>query len=505
MAIDAAQKKRHLVWLRMDLRIADNMALSEACADPLAQVSVIYIATPQQWKQHAMSPRQAGLIYHALLGLRQALQQRGIEFIYQQCDDFTQAAAWLVNYCRQHQVDSLFYNCQYEWNEWQRDRWVDHQLERETAVYRYDDSLLLPPGSVLTQTGTMFSVYSPFYRAVMHKLLSADSRCRPAPAPRGEPLPLSRDDLHPFDYPRQEQTLFVTSEEQAGLRLQEFCQHTVAHYHQQRDFPALPATSLLSACLAIGLLSVRQCLNCLLLNHPDVLQQMAGGASSWLNEIIWREFYRHLLVARPELARHQPFHHWGQYLQWSDNKEHFQAWQQGRTGYPIVDAAMRQLAATGWMHNRLRMITASFLVKDLHLNWRWGEHYFMSQLTDGDLAANNGGWQWAASTGADAAPYFRIFNPSRQGEKFDPCGTFIRQWLPELTEVPDKWIHQPWQWANLQQKTLSYPLPIVDHGTERKLTLTLFANAKNMATQYKPAAIPAYSEYETVQSRRRTR
>ena len=215
---------------------------------------------------------------------------------------------------------------------------------------------------------------------------------------------------------------------------------------------------------------------CLLVEQPQALE--GGSGSVWLNELIWREFYRHLLTYYPALCRHQPFIRWTDRVQWQNSVTHLQAWQTGNTGYPIVDAAMRQLNGTGWMHNRLRMIAASFLVKDLLIDWRKGEQYFMSQLIDGDLAANNGGWQWAASTGTDAAPYFRIFNPTTQGEKFDRDGDFIRQWVPELRDVPGKAIHEPWPWAEKMQVTLNYPRPIVDHKQARLATLSAYEAAR---------------------------
>ncbi len=199
----------------------------------------------------------------------------------------------------------------------------------------------------------------------------------------------------------------------------------------------------------------------LLTEHPAALD--GGAGATWLNELIWREFYRHLMVYYPKLCKGRPFTAWTDKVAWRAEEAALQAWQRGETGFPIVDAAMRQLNATGWMHNRLRMIVASFLTKDLRLDWRAGERYFMSQLIDGDLAANNGGWQWAASTGTDAAPYFRIFNPTTQGEKFDKQGVFIRRWLPELAKVPEKALHQPWAWADKQGITLDYSRPIVDH------------------------------------------
>ena len=208
---------------------------------------------------------------------------------------------------------------------------------------------------------------------------------------------------------------------------------------------------------------------------------MDGGAGSvWLNELIWREFYRHLMTYHPDLCKHRPFISWTDNVKWQHDEARLQAWQKGETGYPIVDAAMRQLNETGWMHNRLRMITASFLVKDLLIDWRIGERYFISQLIDGDLAANNGGWQWAASTGTDAAPYFRIFNPTTQGQKFDANGDFIRRWLPALRNVPAKAIHDPWAWADKQGVKLDYPRPIVDHKQARTATLAAYEAARKV-------------------------
>ncbi|MEK2715535.1 deoxyribodipyrimidine photo-lyase, partial [Salmonella enterica subsp. enterica] len=238
-------------------------------------------------------------------------------------------------------------------------------------------------------------------------------------------------------------------------------------------------TSRLSASLATGGLSPRQCLHRLLAEQPQALD--GGPGSVWLNELIWREFYRHLMTWYPALCKHQPFIRWTKRVAWQENPHYFQAWQKGETGYPIVDAAMRQLNATGWMHNRLRMITASFLVKDLLIDWRLGERYFMSQLIDGDLAANNGGWQWAASTGTDSAPYFRIFNPTTQGERFDRDGEFIRQWLPALRDIPGKAIHEPWRWAEKAGVVLDYPRPIVEHKQARIATLSAYEAARKGA------------------------
>ncbi|MBP2170350.1 deoxyribodipyrimidine photo-lyase [Erwinia toletana] len=469
----------HLVWLRNDLRVNDNTALYAACRDKQAKVIALFIATPQQWQQHQMAPRQAAFIYDNLQLLQQALAERGIPLHYHQCDDFTASVAFITGFCQQQQVDQLFYNYQYEVNELQRDALVEKALFwQDIVVQGFDDSLLLPPGSVQTGNREMYKVFTPFSKAFVKRLQLGLPECVPAPAARdGAPLQ-KLPALEPFDYPRQpfDQQLFPAGEQAAIKQLRHFSKQPVMDYPSQRDIPALDGTSRLSVYLATGVLSPRQCLHRLLKDHPNAL---AGDDSFiWLNELIWREFYRHLLVAWPALCRHQPFTRWTRNVQWQVDDQQLQAWQQGKTGYPIVDAAMRQLNSLGWMHNRLRMITASFLVKDLLIDWRAGERYFMSQLIDGDLAANNGGWQWAASTGTDAAPYFRIFNPTTQGERFDAQGKFIRHWLPELRDVPDADIHQPQLWAKKNQQTLDYPQPMVDHKEARKRTLEAFEAAR---------------------------
>ncbi|MCA4824518.1 deoxyribodipyrimidine photo-lyase [Serratia sp. JUb9] len=470
----------HLVWLRNDLRITDNKALHAACSDPQAQVVALFIATPQQWRQHEMAPRQAAFIYANLLPLQSQLAQRGIPLVVHQCDDFADSVRWLTDYCRTTGVDALFYNRQYELNERRRDRQVETALADTLTCHAFDDALLLPPGSVQTGNGEMYQVYTPFRKAFLQRLYSADVRSLPAPAVRASGAIAPPAAPVPFVDPDAawDAAAFPPGEEHALRRLRTFCREQVQDYRQQRDFPALDATSGLSPYLAIGVLSPRQCVNRLRLTCPDLLEQPDGGAFTWLNELIWREFYRHLLVAYPALCRHRPFIGWTDAVRWNPDAGALQAWQQGRTGYPIVDAAMRQLNNTGWMHNRLRMIVASFLVKDLLIDWRAGERYFMRQLLDGDFAANNGGWQWAASTGTDAAPYFRIFNPTMQGERFDPQGAFIRKWLPELADVPDNELHHPHRWAEKQGIALAYPPPIVDHRQARLTTLAAFEAAK---------------------------
>ncbi|ATO32216.1 Deoxyribodipyrimidine photo-lyase [Dickeya dianthicola] len=472
----------HLVWFRHDLRLTDNLALHAACQDPDARVEAVFIATPQQWASHAMAPCQAAFLLDNLRCLQQALGEKGIPLHYRQCDDFAASVRWLADFCRERQATHLFYNRQYEWNERQRDRQLEQALAGVSECRGFDDSLLLPPGSVVTGSGDMYKVFTPFRTAFLKCLQQRDVASVPTPAARRQG-DITLASLAPFDYPQTDVHADFPAGEPAALqRLRQFCREQVMLYHEQRELPALAATSKLSPYLALGILSPRQCFNRLRMEHPDWLARSDSGAFTWFNELVWREFYRHLLVFSPTLCKHQPFIGWTRRVAWRNAPDELAAWQRGETGYPIVDAAMRQLNQTGWMHNRLRMICASFLVKDLLHDWREGERYFMSQLLDGDLAANNGGWQWAASTGTDAAPYFRIFNPTTQGERFDPDGEFIRRWVPELAQIPGKAVHQPHHWAARQQRQIDYPLPIVDHKQARTRTLAAFEAAKNGET-----------------------
>ncbi len=345
-------------------------------------------------------------------------------------------------------------------------------------IYAFDDALLLPPKSVKNQNGKMYKIYTPFRHAFLSRLALTDFQSLPKPKPRTQNITIEKI-TSLFEYTVINIAPNFPAGEFAALKkLEKFCHDIVQHYQEHRDIPALDGTSQLSPYLAIGVLSPRQCLNQLIAKNPQVFNTINSGSFTWLNELIWREFYHHLLVTFPGLCCHQPFIPWTQCIPWSTSKIYFEIWKKGLTGYPIVDAGMRQLNAIGWMHNRVRMISASFLTKDLLINWRLGEKYFMQQLIDGTLAANNGGWQWAASTGVDASPWFRIFNPTTQGKKFDPQGKFVRAWLPELRVVPDKYIHTPHEWATKNRIALNYPTPIVNHQHARLITLNAFKTGK---------------------------
>jgi deoxyribodipyrimidine photo-lyase len=284
---------------------------------------------------------------------------------------------------------------------------------------------------------------------------------------------------------------FLPGEDEAQRRLDAFVDpgdQPVYRYSDGRNRLDQDGTSRLSPYLRFGMVSARQAVVSALSAveaAPD--PQAREGAETWLSELIWREFYVHILYHFPHV-RGSSFRPEYDQITWENDEGAFAAWCDGRTGYPVVDAAGRQLGQTGWMHNRARMIVASFLVKDLLVDWRWGERFFMQHLMDGDPAANNGGWQWTAGTGTDAAPYFRIFNPVLQGKRHDPEGTFVRRWLPELARVPHRYIHAPWEMPDDVQREAGcvvgqdYPLPIIDHAWARERTLAAYARARELAS-----------------------
>lgn len=424
-----------LVWFRKDLRIYDNPALYHACRQ--GTVTAVYFVTPQQWQVHNLAPIQADFIEASLNSLSQSLAQLGINLLIEEVADFAQIPACLQVLTERYRVHTIHANSEPEINEIERDNAV---LNSGLPLRLYPGDCLLEPGSVLTKQGKMYKVFSAFRNAWMVQIKQLDITPLAQPAAVAAPLKATAVAIN---YPKKSSAAFPATESQARQRLTDFITGDITLYKQQRDFPGLDATSHLSAYLATGVISAKNCVYRVLQAFPYALDDRSSGAYSWINEIVWREFYRHLMIANPGLCKGRNYNKLADAIAWDNNSGYFQCWCQGRTGYGLVDAAMRQLNTTGWMHNRLRMITASFLTKHLLIDWRWGETYFMRHLIDGDLASNNGGWQWAASTGCDAQPYFRIFNPILQSQKFDPKGKFIRKYVKELSDCDDKKIHFP--------------------------------------------------------------
>lgn len=471
----------HVVWFRHDLRYHDNQALDTAlqCAQQdNGSVIGLYIATPVSWQEHDMAPIRQHLLRRRVQALSGELAQFNIPLLMVEGSDYASCSD-IIAQLLPLGVVALYAQQEYELREQVRDQQVTALLaQQQVAAYWFDRLCLMPPTAVRNKQGEVYKVFTPFKRSWLSLLAAKGVFCYSKPRvqqpptvqlPPLPPLQLSEPGLaaeSSQDWPVAELAILQ--------RMRQFCQQRVQDYALQRDFPALDGTSTLSPYLAIGAISAQQCVARLQLEAGERLYQEKSGAAIWLSELIWRDFYKHILVAFPKLIKHRAFQAETDLIVWPGKQTLFAAWCQGETGYPIVDAAMRQLNQTGWMHNRLRMIVASFLVKDLHIDWRLGEQYFMSKLIDGDFAANNGGWQWAASTGTDAVPYFRIFNPVTQSQRFDPQGIFIRQYLPELAAVADKEIH----WPHKMATPAGYCKPIVEHDVARKTTLALFAAAK---------------------------
>ena len=453
-----------VVWFRNDLRSLDHRALSAACAKH-QNVRGLYLLSPKQLDEHIIAPIRRHYLRRALDELGRQLGDLGIVFDIIDAGDFADATKHLGNYCRDHQIDTVYAHREWLLDEIHRDAAC---IEAGVPLTLIDDSLLSPL-DIATGDGGPYKVFTPFSRRCRTQLMANFPVCSRRPKAVADKI--DNAPCPPFGQER-DASAWPANQDDVLEKLRGFCAERAHDYREYRDIPDLDNTSRLSAALSLGLLSPRQCLARLQQECGDAIWDTSSGAGTWLNELLWREFYRHVAYHFPRVVRGRAFQAYTEQIPWPNDAALFDAWREGRTGYPIVDAGMRQLRDTGWMHNRLRMITASFLCKDLHIDWRWGERHFMESLIDADFCSNNGGWQWAASTGTDAAPYFRIFNPTTQGKRFDPNGDFIKHYLPELQDLTAKAIHQPKEQGN-------YPAPVVDHQKVRQITLALFKNVRD--------------------------
>lgn len=460
-----------LVWFRRDLRDFDHAALARALRGH-PRVFCAFVFDTAILDRLPRQDRRVDFILRAVQELDAALRKDGGGLIVRHgraADEIPRLAAELG-------VAAVYANRDYEPFARARDAAVAAHLAADgCALVDCKDQVIFELDEVLTQAGTPFSVFTPYARAWRAKLMPGDLAahdCSSAPgqlAVPGAVLPAPTFALADLGFAATD--LKIPCGMSGGARLFEDFLTRIDRYHETRDFPAVKGSSYLSPHLRFGTVSIRQLVA---VAHAESLQppsQGGKGAATWLNELIWREFYQMVLWHRPDVVDHA-FKPEYDALRWDEAPDLFAAWQEGRTGYPLVDAAMRQLRQSGWMHNRLRMVTASFLTKDLGIDWRLGERHFADWLLDYDLAANNGGWQWATSTGCDAQPYFRIFNPVTQSERFDPQGKFIRRYVPELENVPDKFIHAPWK---MPVPPAGYPAPCVDHAAARERTLARFS------------------------------
>jgi deoxyribodipyrimidine photo-lyase len=471
----------NMMWFKADLRVLDNPALQAAMLS--GSTIAVYFVSEKQWQKHALSPAKMSLIIQQLRLLEQELASLNVPLIIQETDSFKSLPNDLMTLATLHSVSRVFCNQEYELNEYQCECQVDALVkQRGLSFQSYNDACLSQPGSIKNKEGQSYKVFTAFKRAFFKdsfrllRPLYARNKPQKATTVVSDISVLNAVEARiEFNQP-EHQNLWPAGENEAHARLDRFGDECMADYGRDRDFPSIEGTSSLSPYLAIGAISTRQCIQLAMQQNNGNLETSSRGASIWINELVWRDFYRHIVFDRPEICRFKPFKADTDQLPWRHDFVMFDAWKNGCTGYPIVDAAMRQLKQTAWMHNRLRMVTAMFLTKHLFIDWRWGEAYFMSQLIDGDFASNNGGWQWSASTGVDAAPYFRIFNPTRQSERFDASGSFIRRYMPELAHLDNKSIHQP---SPSQALEAGYCLPIVDHRQATDQTKFYFKQLKN--------------------------
>ncbi len=430
-----------IVWFRRDLRLKDNPALFYA-AGLLRPIIPLYIFSKgDPWE---MGEASQWWLHHSLLNL-----QKHLKLVVRKGSSLSV----IKELFKETGASEIVFNCLYDAEE--------EEVLKKFPSKAFHGGVLFPPGSILTKEQKPFKVFTPFWNACLKEKVRD-----PLPLPRkmtffSKKIP-SLDLTAPKGISFQD---WEPGEDKAQAKLVAFVKKRAASYQKDRDFPAIAGGSFLSPYLHFGEIS------------PCQVWDIAHGKNAFLRQIVWREFAIHLLKAFPYIT-HEPFNPKFKAFPWKKNAKFLKAWQEGMTGYPIVDAGMRQLICMGWMHNRLRMIVGSFLVKDLHISWKEGAAWFWEKLLDADLANNTFGWQWVSGCGTDAAPYFRIFNPTLQGEKFDPEGEYVKKFVPELKLLDKKWIHKPWLAPEdvLAKAGIElgkdYPLPIVDHDQARKEALS---------------------------------
>lgn len=462
-----------IMWFRKDLRLYDNPALTQSAKTPIIPLFILDDEDP-------FKPGGASKwwLYKSLVSLQKSLNTYGLKLILRRGDPLK----ILQEIATSHKVSGLYWNRCYEPYVMTRDKKIKELFKPHIDCQSFNASLLAEPWTLKTQVDSPYQVFTPYWRA----LKALGNFRTPLSLPvslKGYHGPILSDvlenwNLHPT-YPDWSQGLekaWTPGEIEAQKSLSFFIENLIQTYHKNRDFPGEGGTSKLSPHLQWGEISPHQIWHSALSSR---LGELHEGEWTFLSELAWREFSYYLLYHFPDLPTKSLRKSFRDFP-WINDQSALHTWQKGMTGFPIVDAGMRQLWDTGWMHNRVRMITASFLVKDLLIAWQAGASWFYDTLVDADLASNSASWQWVAGCGADAAPYFRIFNPVLQGQKFDPQGKYVRQWVPELGLLPDKYIHNPWEAPlNVLEAARirlghTYPVPIVDHKKARARALDAF-------------------------------
>ncbi|PCD39670.1 deoxyribodipyrimidine photo-lyase [Fusarium graminearum] len=482
-------------WFKMDLRISDNRALALA-SDKAKEAGVpliaLYIISPQDYEAHLRAPVRIDFMLRTLSVIKEDLAKLDIPLYVETVEKRKHLPDRILELMDEWGASHLYANMEYEVDELRREAaMIKDFAENGKAFEVVHDTCIVPPGELHTGAGKQYAVYTPWFKtwiAHIHENLdllelyeppekNPDSARKKFKKLFNAEIPEAPKSKRLGDEEKERlRSLWPCGEHEAKKRLDKFCEERIGNYHEKRNIPADAATSSLSVHLASGTISARTCVRTARdRNKTKKLNGGNDGIQTWISEVAWRDFYKHVLVNWPYVCMNKPFKPEYSNISWSYDNDHFAAWCEGRTGFPIVDAAMRQMNTIGYMHNRCRMIVASFLAKDLLLDWRKGEKYFMEHLVDGDFASNNGGWGFSASVGVDPQPYFRIFNPLLQSEKFDPDGDYIRKWVPELKDLDNKAIHDPYnRKAGPQAKKKGYPEPIVTHKDCRERALAAY-------------------------------
>ena len=437
---------KNLVWFRSDLRTLDNPALRNALKT--GQTHACLFLPIAQLRKYGHGDRKIHFLRTSCQNLTAELKKIGVDVTAAEVDDFDNQANAVLNLSRELDIQRIFWNNEYPLDERRRDLQLQKKLETmDIQVERFNGGLILPPNQISTGKGEFYRVFTPFKRA----WLTCYEQNRPALINGLDPLAKLSAEIR---------------------QLKKFAAGPINDYKSHRDFPVLDSTSHLSACLSVGTISPLRALAEALASNRGEINGGSQEIATWISQLIWREFYYHLVARFDPISKNLPFIESTQKLEWNPPESALDKWKRGLTGIPIVDAGMRQLSKSGWMHNRLRMITAMFLSKNLFLDWRQGEKHFLEHLQDGDFALNNGGWQWSASTGTDAAPYFRVFNPFTQAERFDPDARFIKNFVPELESLPAKVIHSETKLA--LERPENYPPALVNTVESRKRAIAAF-------------------------------
>ncbi|MCE5316776.1 MAG: DNA photolyase family protein [Parachlamydia sp.] len=466
-----------IVWFRHDLRIHDQPALAAALALN-GPVIPLFIWSPEEERNWPQGAASRWWLHYSLMALQEDLRSLGLNLIIRKGKSLQQLQTVIQETDARH----LYWNRRYEPWAIQRDAAIKATLrDQDIEVHSFNSHLLFEPWTISNKQGRPFQVFTPFWNNCLTKSVSSPL---PPPCPCSKPAPkidsLTMQELDLLPHIAWDDGLkkaWKPGNAGAEALLQRFLQEPILHYAQNRDRPDLEGVSRLSPHLHFGEVSPRMIWHSVKKLYPK------GAGDSYLRQLGWREFAHHLLFHFPNTVD-TPLQSKYAAFPWLQNKDCLHAWQKGQTGYPIVDAGMRELWTTGWMHNRVRMIVGSFLVKDLLIDWQEGERWFWDTLVDADMANNTLGWQWVAGCGADAAPYFRIFNPVLQGEKFDPQGHYVKRWVPELAHLPLRWLHKPWKAPEDVLKTSgisignNYPKPIVDHDVARMRALAALKTIK---------------------------